>query len=300
MCACACVMQPVCPQVGKTSDKAYKNCFAAYMSMSCASAFPRCAAVFALFAWLFVGLGASLPQVPCQTQGFAAVLLIVLLCVLRLWRGGPSGRCVASRRACAIVFAPVFAAARCVRLFFATACVGVCENCFGCAGARAFGLTTSLGESSPDVLLRGLRECSASYFLPCHGQVLPVRFRTSRVHARCACISALVFRVSPVAVLSDSCLQRISGIFGVCRPRYSCRLARLRLAFVFAGASQFSAYDDAHPFSEVLRLFLTLSFGFASRGLAPCMCCAALPQAGLQGQRWCGRPCSESPLRFAP
>ena len=31
-------MQAVCAQVGKTSDKAYKSCFAAYMSMSCASA----------------------------------------------------------------------------------------------------------------------------------------------------------------------------------------------------------------------------------------------------------------------
>jgi len=29
-------------KVGKTSDKAYKACFAAYMSMSCASAFPKC------------------------------------------------------------------------------------------------------------------------------------------------------------------------------------------------------------------------------------------------------------------
>lgn len=29
-------------QVGKTSDKAYKACFAAFMSMSCASAFPKC------------------------------------------------------------------------------------------------------------------------------------------------------------------------------------------------------------------------------------------------------------------
>eukprot|EP00929_Paragymnodinium_shiwhaense_P103912 TRINITY_DN67763_c0_g1_i1.p1 TRINITY_DN67763_c0_g1~~TRINITY_DN67763_c0_g1_i1.p1 ORF type:complete len:353 (+),score=55.01 TRINITY_DN67763_c0_g1_i1:247-1305(+) len=29
-------------KVGKTSDKTYKACFAAYMSMSCAAAFPRC------------------------------------------------------------------------------------------------------------------------------------------------------------------------------------------------------------------------------------------------------------------
>ena len=131
----------------------------------------------------------------------------------------------------------------------------VCENCFGCAGAQVFGLTTSPGESSPDVFLRGLRGGFASYFLvlpragpassfpylPCARKVRP---RPS------AC-----FWVWPATFLSGSCLQRISGTFGVCRPRYSCELARLGLAFLFAGASQFSAYDDAHPFSEVPRCF---------------------------------------------
>ena len=76
-------------------------------------------------------------------------------------------------------------------------------------------------------------------------------------------------------------LQRISGTFGACRPRYGRQLTHLALALVCAVVSQFSAYDDAHPFSEVLRMLLMLLFGFAFDGLVPCVCCAALSQAGL-------------------
>ena len=106
-------------KVGKTSDKAYKSCFAAYMSMSCAAAFPRCARRPSQIA-AELGRHVSLPRARyrAQRQGIAFFLAHVFL---SRWLLMP--RCFLGRRPPswwprAVVLALVFAAACCVRPFW--------------------------------------------------------------------------------------------------------------------------------------------------------------------------------------
>lgn len=133
-------------QVGKTSDKAYKGCFAAYMSMSCASAFPRCPAALAKHLQSsIVGLTWS-----CR-HGSEREGLLFAWCAreLRLafrLRRALSGRCFASWWARAVVFAPVPPSPRRVR--GVRTGVRLALRCdVRRTGAPGFGWTTLLGES---------------------------------------------------------------------------------------------------------------------------------------------------------